>query len=147
MLFRREPTTALFVTALALATGLAIAALDAAVDLSVRSRVSASPLSTWTCLGISAVAGAAAFLLLWALATPLRARIARARGALGLALAAAVTTLALPTLLACFRGVEPTWRGALLAMPAAPVVATGVYLLARPFSSRSGGLAAITLFA
>jgi len=144
---RGAPTSAVLVASLALASGLTLGALDSMVDLSVRSSVSASPLSTWTCLGISSLAGALVFLALWLVATPLQRRIAPDRGALGIAVAAAVLTLALPTLLACFRAIDPELRSSLMAVPAALVAATGVYLLARPFSARPGGASSIALFA
>ncbi len=144
---RSEPSSAALVLTLALSSGLCLGAADAIVDMSVRSSVSASPLSTWTCLGISALAGALAFVLLWLVSTPLRRRWASDAGASGLALAAVLLTLALPTLLTCYRAVDQDQYSTLLAIPAAVVVAIGVYLLARPFSSRSGGRAAVTLFA
>ncbi len=144
---RSEPSTTELVITLSLASGLCMGATDAIVDMSVRSSVSASPLSTWTCLGISALAGALAFVLLWFVSTPLRRRWATDQGALGLALAAMLLTLALPTLLACYRAVDQDLNSTLVAIPAACVVAIGVYLLARPFSARSGGRAAVTLFA
>ncbi len=144
---RSEPSTAALVITLALASGLCLGAADAIVDMSVRSNVSASPLSIWSCLGVSALAGALGFVLLWLVSTPLRRRWASDQGALGLALAAALSTVALPTLLACYRAVDQDQNSTLLAVPAACVVAIGVYLLARPFSSRSGGRAAVTLFA
>src|SRR5688500_8667246 len=127
MLPRREPTDLTLLLGMAAATGLALGAADAIVDLSVRSNVSASPLSTWTCLGLSALAGALTFVLLALASLPL-ARRAPDRGARALAVAAAVFTLALPVLLACYRAVDPDGRSSLMGVPAAAVVAAGVYL-------------------
>lgn len=132
---------------LALATGLSLGSVDALVDLSVRSSLSSSPLSTWTCMGISSLVGLLAFLLLWLVSAPLRARKVVDDGALGLGVAGAVMTLALPALLSCYRAVDQDPRGLVMAIPAAIVVACGVCLLARPFSSPPGGRAAVALFA
>src|SRR5689334_5723098 len=147
MLQRSEPSTPVLALAFAAATGLALGALDALVDLSVRSSVSASPLSTWTVFGTSALAGALAYLVLRLALAPLLRRVPADHGAAGLALAAAVITLALPTLLACYRALEPQASSTLAAAAAAPLVALGVFLLARPFGSRPGGAAAVALFA
>ena len=132
---------------MALATGLCLGGLDALVDLEARTSLSSSPLTTWVCLGCSSLLGAAAFVVAWIVATPLRWRWRIDRGALSLGLAAAVQTLAVPVLLACFRGAESDIQSSLVALPAALLVACGVVLLARPFSSRPHGALNVELFA
>jgi arylsulfatase A-like enzyme len=129
----------------ALGTGLTLGSLDALVDLSVRSSNSASPLSTWTALGVSTLAGFLLHLLLWALSSTVQ-RFAPILGARAWAVAAASLTLALPTLLSCYRAVDPTPRSSLLAVPAALAVAVGVYWIARPFTAKAGGTTVAVLF-
>lgn len=144
---RRENRPAAWTWTLAAACGVTLGSIDAAVDLAVRSDVSASPLSAWTCLGVSAALGALGFLALWLLLRPLRNRPDVSASALSLAVAAAVGTLALPALLACYRALDPQWSSLAFAVPAAAVVGAGVYLLARPFASGPRGDVALGLFA
>jgi len=147
MLPRTDPVPLAAIVAMALATGLCLGGLDALVDMEARTSLSASPVSTWTCLGVGSLLGALGFGLAWMLTAPLRARWCADGAALALGLQAGVLTLALPALLACFRGVEPQLHSSLLALPAAPLVACGVLLLARPFSSRPQGALGIESFA
>ncbi|HUR28477.1 MAG TPA: sulfatase-like hydrolase/transferase [Planctomycetota bacterium] len=143
---RSDCSTPALVLTFAVATGLFLGALDATVDILVRADLLALPVSTWTSFGTSSLAGFLAFLVLWLCAAPLRRRRATDRGALCLALSAAVLTLASPTLLACYRAVDQDLRASLIALPLALAVAIAVYVLARPFSGAAGGTTAAALF-
>ncbi|HVS09067.1 MAG TPA: sulfatase [Planctomycetota bacterium] len=105
--------------------------MDAAVDLAAREPGSISPVRTLPVVAVTATASLLAWALAFALAWPWhRGRRERALP-LAIALAALLAALALPGLVACYRGQEPETAAWLRFAPLAFGLAVGTFVLVR----------------